>query len=102
MNVINTTYYANGEVSFTVLYRSYYFKIRTAEVKDVSIFEFSEWGVSCLGNSVKLDDFPNLETAMDFIIDNSYDEWDDDYYDYDCISAYLIDVNSPSEWKDFY
>lgn len=101
ISIVKSNYYSNGVApSFVVLYRGSYFQVRTV-VKDVGIFEFSEWGVSCIGNDVKIADFPTLEKALDFIIDESYDEWDDDYYDGDCISSYIIDVNSPAEWKDF-
>ena len=102
MNVIKSNYYTNNTApSFEILYRGHYFHLRTGRVKDVGIFVFSEWGVSCIGNDVKIADFPSLESALDFIIDDSYDEWDDDYYDYDRISSYIIDINSPKDWKDF-
>ena len=102
INIVKSEYYSNEtSPSFIILHRGYYFSLRTGRVKDVGVYEFSEWGVSCIGNDVKIADFPTLEEAMDFIIDDSYDEWDDDYYDYDCISSYIIDVNSPAEWKDF-
>ena len=99
MNVVKSYYYKDGTTpSFVVLHRSSYFQVRTV-VKDVGIFDFSEWGCSCIAEDVKIDDFNSLESAMDYLIDNDVDDdWDDGF---DRMSSYPIDVNSPADWKDF-